>query len=119
MPRVFVIQEPMRRHPDHRTVELKYSLEPARQFGEIVILLGWTDTHHPMDMSALSKKLADGLADYTQYDYLLASGNPACIAVAGMIASDRTGGLVNVLVWDNKRMAYDCFALNLDECLPI
>lgn len=115
VPRVFVVQEPLRRHPKHRTVEQKYSLKPAEEFGELIVLLAWADLHNPVNVPAMMTKLREGLSDFDgETDYLLAAGNPGAIAAAAVIAADRTGWGVRMLVWDNRREAYDVFELDLD-----
>jgi hypothetical protein len=112
--RVFVVQEPLRRHPGHRRVEHKYSLKPAEAFGELVVLLAWEDLHNPVNVPAMMTKLREGLADFTDDDYVLAAGNPGAIAAAAMLAGERTGWGCRMLVWDNRREQYDVFELDLN-----
>ena len=113
--RVFIVQEPLRRHPGHRRVEHKYSLKPAEAFGQLVVLLAWEDLHNPVNVPAMMSKLREGLADFDpDQDYLLAAGNPGAIAGAAMIASALSDGYVKMLVWDNKREQYDVFELDLN-----
>ena len=112
--RVFVVQEPLRRHPGHRKVEHKYSLKPAEAFGKLVVLLAWEDLHNPVNVPAMMTKLREGLMDFQDTDYLLAAGNPGAIAAAALLAAERTGWGVNMLVWDNRREHYDVFELDLN-----
>lgn len=112
--RVFVVQEPLRRHPNHRKVEYKYSLRPAEAYGELVVLLAWEDLHNPVNVPAMMTKLREGLQDFEDNDYLLAAGNPGAIAAAAIIAAEVTGWGCKMLVWDNRRELYDVFDLNLN-----
>ena len=51
-------------------------------------------------------KLRKLLQNYTPQDYLLLTGDPAIICVAGSIVSDITNGKYNLLKWDKQERRY-------------
>jgi|TARA_Y100000114_G_scaffold121456_1_gene116642 hypothetical protein len=60
-------------------------------------------------------KLRQGLKNYTEKDYMLLTGDPAIIFVAGIIASDQTNGKVNLLKWDKQERKYYPISVNIHE----
>ena len=60
-------------------------------------------------------KLRQGLKNYTSDDYLLLTGDPALIGVAGSIVSDITNGKYNILKWDKQERKYYPIEINLYE----
>lgn len=97
MSRVFVVNEPLRRHAGE-WVRI-YDLRTAGRFGELVFL---TSGQIPTDPAPTVKKLARGLASFTQEDYLLLIGHPNAIAWATAIATRKAGGCVRTLVWTGR-----------------
>lgn len=104
MARVFVVQEPLRRNRNGDVVP-KMDLSPAMKFGELVYLLRWGDARL-MDPRRLVCKLREGLRDYSDRDYLLMTGSPNAMWIAGVIASKHTNGVVNVLEWEAVEKHY-------------
>lgn len=116
--RVYLVQEPLRRNPTDRSkIELKYSLEPLKQYGELRVLLAWEDSRTPVNEARIVTKLRKELADFTSDDYIACAGSPALIAAAAMVASSLTGGYVRLLVWDNAKLKYDQVDIDLN-CQP-
>ena len=60
-------------------------------------------------------KLRKGLKDYSQKDFLLLTGDPAIIIVAGSIVSDMTNGKYQLLKWDRQERKYYPIQINLHE----
>ena len=60
-------------------------------------------------------KLRKALKDFTTEDYLLLTGDPAIIIVAGSIVSDMTNGKYNLLKWDKQERKYYPISINLYE----
>ena len=60
-------------------------------------------------------KLRQGLKNFKESDYLLLTGDPAIILVAGVIASDITNGKVNLLKWDKQERKYYPISINIHE----
>jgi hypothetical protein len=105
MPKVFIVQEPLKRN--HRSGEMEsfMDLTPASAYGELVVLLGrgaaGTLTPGPM-IHQLKRKLSS----YTDEDYLLLVGDTGAIAAAAAIASSITGGTFNILKWNRQTKQY-------------
>jgi hypothetical protein len=100
-PRVFVVQEPL--YKDNRSGEIrqKFSLEPAKDFGDLVYVLNWSD---PSELSAQQMlwKVRRELETFHRQDYLLMVGNPTAMALCAVIAAEETEGCFQLLYWDNK-----------------
>ena len=60
-------------------------------------------------------KLRKGLKNYSQKDFLLLTGDPAIIIVAGSIVSDMTNGKYQLLKWDRQERKYYPIQINLHE----
>jgi|TARA_R110000824_G_scaffold135816_1_gene299271 hypothetical protein len=98
---VYVIQDV----PGSREGRPKINIIGASQFGTLKVLL---PENAQMILSAgpLIFKLRKLLQNYTPQDYLLLTGDPAIICVAGSIVSDITNGKYNLLKWDKQERRY-------------
>jgi len=98
---VYVIQDV----PGSREGRPKINIIGASQFGTLKVLL---PENAQMILSAgpLIFKLRKLLQNYTPQDYLLLTGDPAIICVAGSIVSDITSGKYNLLKWDKQERRY-------------
>lgn len=122
MPRVFVIQEPLKRDGDGEIVS-RFSLDPLRAFGEIEYVFSWsalrdvgmTPDHARID--ALVWQARRVLADFSDDDFLVPVGNPALIAIASLVAAEASDGVVNILDWMRQERAYRTFGVDMD-CQP-
>jgi hypothetical protein len=52
------------------------------------------------------------LSKFTDEDYLLLSGDPVAIAIAGALAADHNQGRMKTLKWDNYEKRY--YPLQID-----
>lgn len=96
VPKVYVIQE-----------QRNHNISPALQYGEIKVLLPPGD----MNFSAGNTlaELQRGLKDFKWYeDYLLMTGDPVAIALAGWVLCDSLGfeDYVKFLKWDRQTSSY-------------
>ena len=102
--RVYVTQNPMRRGEDGELVHT-FDLTPARQYGEIVVLLpsgpALVNTGHTTRM------LQEKMSGFTDKDFLLCLGDPVAIAAASAVVSEINDGVVPLLVWDRRTRAYN------------
>ena len=117
MSRVFVVQEPLRKEGDG-SVGPRFDLRPLERYGEIIMLLGWSDLRPPVNERAVMRKLGDAFEKYGGFgkdDYLVPTGHPAAIAMAALVAYDSAPLEVRLLVWDGKFRKYDVVTLNLDD----
>lgn len=62
---------------------------------------------------ALVHELQYGLRDYGPDDYLLPTGSPAVIATAAVVAARRSGGRLNMLLWDKRRSRYQAQTIDV------
>lgn len=100
---VFITQSPMRRNVHDQLVH-KFDLAPARQYGDLQILLpAGPVLLEPMHQI---RELRRNLARFTHGDFLLCLGDPVVIAAASAIVSGLTGGLIPLLVWDRHQKSY-------------
>ncbi len=100
MPRVFLVQEPIRRSASTGGPIPLFDLTPAKEFGDITTCLDWSDTKRGFDAEHVMDKLADALRDFGEDDFLLPAGNTVAIAMASMLASEFTEGRVKFLLWE-------------------
>jgi hypothetical protein len=60
-------------------------------------------------------KLRQGLKDITSEDFLLLTGDPAIILIAGVIVHENTNGKFNLLKWDKQERKYYPIHINIFE----
>jgi len=109
-PIVYVLQE----LPGTSTGRPKFNIMGALKYGKLKVLLK-ENTQIVLSPGPIVFELRRLLKDYTSQDYLLLSGDPAVILLAGMIASDINNGKVNVLKWDRQEKVYYPLEINLHE----
>lgn len=61
------------------------------------------------------RTLQEKLSDYGSGDYLLPTGSIKLIAVAAAIAAHRTGGRLDLLLWDGRAKCYEPSSVQLWE----
>lgn len=106
MPRVFVVQEPLKKTPNGVMPRIDYST--LKPYGEMVIIFRWgelKDEEVMHDTTPLLEKLRDALQDFGDDDCLVCLGNPALCAMALAVALEQNGGYACVLDWirDDRR----------------
>ena len=109
-PIVYVIQE----LPGTSVGRPKFNIMGALKYGKLKVLLK-ENTQIVLSPGPIVFELRRLLKNYTSQDYLLLSGDPAVILLAGMIASDINNGKVNVLKWDRQEKVYYPLEINLYE----
>ena len=107
---VYVIQE----IPGTREGRPKINIMGAQKYGEIKVLLR-EDSQIIFSPGPVMFSLRQKLKDFKEGDYLLLTGDPAIILIAGIIASDITNGKVNLLKWDRQERMYYPIKINLYE----
>lgn len=109
-PRVFLTQQVLMRTADGKGFQAKFDLSTAEMYGDIIPLI-----EHGQSMFSvvpIMRQLRERLAGFTKDDYLLPIGDPSIMMAAGIIAAEKTGGLVRVLKWDRRQGVY--IPLSLD-----
>lgn len=99
IPRVYMVQEPMRKSRSTGSPVPLFDIQPAKAFGEIVTCLDWSDTKGEFDIDNIIHKLRDALCEYCDDDFILAVGNPVALALAATIAAEVNHGYVQFLMW--------------------
>jgi len=90
------------------------NLLPAREFGELVILLPansqiWQNTQET------AERLSMSLSDFDKVeDSILAIGDPVAIGIVCAIISERTKGEFRMLKWDRQEHRY----YDIDVIIP-
>lgn len=103
MARVYITQNPMRRNV-HQELVHKYDLTPAREYGDLQVLL----PSGPVLISpeAAIRTLREKLEGFRPHDWLLCLGDPVVIAAASAIVAEVNDGVIPVLVWDRQVKKY-------------
>jgi hypothetical protein len=109
--RVFVVQEPVRWNPKTREAERKFDLTPAAAYGELIFLL--SNGKSPLNTAPLVHDLRRKLADYSDNDYIVPTGNPTAMGLAIAIAATNNQGNVRLLVWNGEARNYICVTANI------
>ena len=100
MPKVYIVQE-MHNH----------NYTPAGQFGELETLLP-PNRQIMFNSQPVVLKLRDRLREFSDEDYILASGDPAAIGLVCAIAAERNHGKFKMLKWDRQSSCY--YEVSLD-----
>lgn len=112
---VFVTQNPMRRDPTSGDLVHAFDLTPARQYGDIRVLLPSGPTL--ITTGTAVAQLREKLAGFTDDDHLLCLGDPVVIAIASALAAEVNDGVVPLLVWDRKIKAYNSVVVDINRRL--
>jgi hypothetical protein len=83
-------------------------LSNALDFGPLQVVLPSENqiTDNRNMKSSIVNLIEETLKDFSDLDYLLLSGDPACIAVCFTVAALNNGGKVKILKWDRLQEAY-------------
>lgn len=96
MTRVYVTQE-----------ALSVDYTPALEFGDLTFVTSAADRASPVPTSLNNDEIVDKirfrLKDFTEDDYLLCTGAPNWMAIAGSILGSR---LRKLLIWDKRDNRY-------------
>jgi hypothetical protein len=113
MSKVWVPQEPLKRDRITGEVVNKFNLADARQFGEIIFLVGWGEATRVMAPYPLFKFVYIQLMEnYTDDDYILPVGNPAVEDIVISIIA-RKYGRYRLLWWDKETRDYKVVTIEI------
>lgn len=104
MPKVYAPQVPSRYDAATRLWVPSINLEPAKSFGEVVVML--PPNANRLHINPLVVALREQMKDFSADDYIVAVGDPSLIAAAACIAAKKTGGLLRILKWDRQTSTY-------------
>lgn len=103
MKKVYIVQQQLRLNDDLQQLEPKFDFSKAKEYGELVVLLGPNTS--PFHAHSLVIELKEKLKHITPNDYLLLTGNPVLIGLVVAIAADYALK-VNFLQWSGKDQKY-------------
>ena len=105
-PRVFVVNEPLRRDPATGQMGRMMDLHSAEEYGQIVHLLPAGPV--PSDMEWLFDQIVNEMEEqqFGFNDYLLPVGDQAAIMMAAIEAARRTNGRFHSLRWNGHLRRY-------------
>ena len=104
MSKVYAPQVPSKFDPATKLWVPSINLDPAKQFGDIVVML--PPNANRLHIAPLVVALREQMKDFTAEDYVVAVGDPSLIAAASCIATKKTGGLLRILKWDRQTGQY-------------
>lgn len=104
MSKVYAPQVPSKFDPATKLWVPSINLDPARQFGEVVVML--PPNANRLHINPLVVALREQMKDFSAEDYIVAVGDPSLIAAAACIAVKKTGGLLRILKWDRQTSSY-------------
>ena len=109
-PIVYVLQE----LPGTKAGAPRINIMSASKYGKFKFLLP-EFSQIIFSPGPLIYKLRQGLKNFTTKDYLLLTGDPAIIVVAGSILNEITNGKYSLLKWDKEDRIYYSIKINLHE----
>jgi hypothetical protein len=78
---------------------------PARKFGDLELLLP-PEAQVVLSATPTLRKLQRSLAEYSDEDFILLSGDPIIMSLAMMVASEVNRGRIRALKWDKREKDY-------------
>jgi len=105
MSTVFVSQETLKKNHTTGYMQQMPSLAPAEEFGEVQVLLGFSEALDMGDVKMLWT-LRERLAMFSDSDYILPLGSPTVMALTVALAAEINHGRVKILQWDRETSRY-------------
>ncbi len=111
--RVFVIHESTRIDSNTGAVVGDKDLRPAEAWGTLVhVVPPGRVTSDPRPVVGM---IEDALDDISEDDYLLLTGFPEYIAIAGAVAARNLDGRLRLLKWNRRERVYAPITVYLDQ----
>ena len=110
---VYVVQNQHRFDKEKGIFVPKFSLEEAKEYGELSYLLG--PTASPFRPEPIIEEMQRKLWSFSDDDYLLLVGNPILIGCAVAIAAEHNEGKAALLQWSGTDRRYIPVNVNLKE----
>lgn len=76
---------------------------PAEEYGELEVVIEGRVSH--LGLKRSMTRMQDAMREITKEDWIIPSGHPALIALAGHIMANRTGH-IRILAWDGQTSQY-------------
>ena len=109
MPKVFIVNEPLKRNDVTGAYERFLPMESAASFGEVVKLT--PDGSPPANPGPYMKMIRDGLDAWEDGDFLVLVGDQALLAYAASVVGETLGdgldaGTLRFLKWERRAESY-------------
>lgn len=92
--------------------ETSHNISQALKYGEIEVILP-PNSQIAFSPTPTIRRISRAMEKFNEDDFLLLIGDPTCIAIAAIIAADKTKGRLKVLKWDRRERLYIPIELNL------
>ena len=104
MPKVFVVQEPLKRDPSTGQMVPMMDFTKALEYGELVFCLA----PGPVAFASAPtiNRLKEVFKDFSDDDYFVAAGDPSAIAIAAAVLGEVNNGYFKILKWDKMARSY-------------
>jgi len=103
-PKVYILQEVMRRDPTTNRNTPAHDFAPAAIYGSLEFVI--TAEARPSIVGrTLVNQLKDALKDFAPGDYILPVGDPSLIFTAGAVIGKKYGSF-KILQWERRQRAY-------------
>jgi len=112
-PRVFIINEPLKKDLETGELEPFLPMESAANFGDVVKVT--PDGSPPGNLKPYLAMLREKLADFREEDYLVLVGDQALLVAAAAIVGTSETGKLRVLKWERRLNAYAPLVLDTGE----
>jgi hypothetical protein len=111
-PRVFIIQEPVRRNADTGIMEPVMDFRPVMEYGDPVVCL--KTGRVSLTPGPTIDALKDALRDFNDDDYIVSVGDPSAIFIAAMVIGQLNRNSCKLLKWDKTSRRYICVNIDLN-----
>jgi hypothetical protein len=108
---VFIVQEPQKRDEVSGQMVSMFDFRKVLEYGDPVVCL--TGGRVGLSPGPTTQILSDKLRNFSDNDYLVPTGDPSAIAIAGAIASRNNSGRMKILKWDKESRRYILVNVNL------
>lgn len=114
-PRVFVVQQPVRRLPGGGDWVPAFDISPAKKFGriEFVLLKPGNISTEEDRFETILNHVRNAVKNYSDADFILPTGEPVAIAMVCMCAAQANNGRIRLLKWDKFSHAYETVNINI------
>ena len=114
-PRVFVVQEPLRKDAETGVMVSAFNFTRASEYGELQILLPGGNLS--LSTAPTIFRLKESLRDFGDDDFIIPAGDPSAIAMVIAIASDINLGRFKLLKYDRDSRSYIKIAIDVRQKL--
>ena len=107
MPKIFIINEPLRKNDETGEYERFLPMESAHDFGEVVKLTA--DGNPGSNLQGAMRCIREGLESWRDGDFIVLVGDQALLAYAASVVGKklaRSKGSLRFLRWERRQSSY-------------